>query len=243
MNLFGKILRRALRHDFYCKNSYEFYNNAYKAKIYTPYYNMDARVSSLKPEIYNKSGQKMDVWFIRDKHIAHNPYAEPSKYFLWDRFDIGLDTHFYSHEAMLQTMGNPSRRYGIFIESEFIVPESYKIFKKHPGLYKDFDSVFTYSEQLLDTVPNAKFYASCASVWYGAEPGSRGGALLSDTACDRKTKSISMVCSNKRDSRFHRIRQQFAAAAVASGKVDLFGTFNNGSYLNFKSDSLTDYRF
>ena len=236
-----KILRKIFRHDFYYKNSFEFYNYAYQGKIYTPYYNQGAVVGSEKPDVYNKSGQKMDVWFIRDEHLAHNPYFESANYFLWDRFDIGLDTHFYTHESMLQTMGNPSRQYGMFIESEFIVPKSYLIFKNNPGLHKNFDAVFTYSEDILNTVPNSRLFTSCATVWYGKEPGSQ--AVLTDRAFENKRKNISMVCSGKSLTKFHEIRHRFATAASQSKKVDIFGTFNGGPFLKYKSDSLQNYRF
>ena len=93
-------------------------------KIWITYYNQNVSIGSEKPEIYNKSGQKMDIFFLRDMHTAHAPYEDVmvSKYFLWDRFDFGLKTHFYTHDAMLETMGTPDHKYGMLIESPAIVP-------------------------------------------------------------------------------------------------------------------------
>ena len=72
------------------------YSPAYGTDIYFPYYDRKVKFTKSKPNIYNQDGQKMDAWFIRDVHFCHNPYMLNSKYFLWDRFNIGLDTHFYS---------------------------------------------------------------------------------------------------------------------------------------------------
>ena len=226
---------------FGINKSKDFYSAAYKCKIYMPYYNLDTVLDSEAPEIYNKDGAKMDAWFIRDFQFCHSPYNGSSKYFLWDRFNIGLNTHFYTHEAMLETMGNPIRKYGMFLESEFIVPDSYRIFERNKGLHKDFDAVFTYSEKLLNSLPNAKLFTSCATLWYGQEKNCT--ISLADSVFKAKTKNVSMICSNKLLTRYHAIRHHFADIAKQTGRVDLFGTYNGGEYLQFKSDSLQKYRF
>ncbi len=222
-------------------DSKNLYSSFYQCDIYMPHYNLYTAINPEKPEIYNKNGEKLDTWFIRDYHFCHTPYNGSSKYFLWDRFNIGLNTHFYTHESMLETMGRPTRRYGLFLESEFIVPDSYKIFDKNPTLYKDFDAVFTYSESHLNKLPNAKLFTACATLWYGQEKDS--SVILSDSVFKEKIKNISMICSNKLLTRYHAIRHHFADIAKQTGRVDLFGTYNGGEYLQFKSDSLQKYRF
>ena len=109
-------------------------------KFYTPYYNLCVPFENVPRQIYNKQGLPLQTFFLRDVHVAHTPYWE-SKYFIWDRYNFGLDTHFYSHETMLQTMGKPTKRFGFLIESESIVPASYKLFDKYAGLHKDFDAI------------------------------------------------------------------------------------------------------
>ena len=42
-------------------------------------------------------------------------------------------------KAMLETMGNPEKKYGFLLESKTIVPEDYKIFDKNKGLNKVID--------------------------------------------------------------------------------------------------------
>lgn len=66
-------------------------------------------------------------------------------------------------------MGFPTRKYAIFVESESIIPKEYDIFNKHKGIEKEFISVLTYSEKLLDKLPNAVFFNGGATIWYGRE--------------------------------------------------------------------------
>ena len=63
---------------------------------------------------------------------------------------------------MLFTRGQPRRKYGLLIESKQIVPDNYLIFKKNGGVADEFDAIFTYDEELLNGLSNAKFFLSCA---------------------------------------------------------------------------------
>src|SRR5574344_1733410 len=178
-------------------------NIIYK-KIYMPYYNETFEISPEIPEIYNNDGEKMDIFFIRDVNYAHSPYMHKSKYFLWDRFNIGLDTHFYTHSAMLETMGTPKRKYGWLIEPRTIMPKDYELFKKHKSLEKDFDAIFTYDEKILNTVSNAKFFTASATIWYGKEEGC--SVKINPKTYQEKNKNISMICSDKQNSEYQKIR-------------------------------------
>lgn len=213
-------------------------------KIYMPYY-PDVKFSDDRPEIYNKNGQRMEIFFIRDLIGCHCPYLDSSKYFLWDRFNIGLDTHFYTHSAILETMERPTHKYALFTESESIIPDDYKIFETHKGIEKDFDAVFTYSEKLLNTLDNAKFFPACATVWYGKEyyNGIKDSTILSPNVYLEKTKNLSMICSAKLLTEMHKIRHRFAGEFMKTGKVDIFGGFKDGKYFDYKSKTLKNYRF
>ena len=220
-------------------------NSAYYGKIYFPYY-PDIKITNQGlPKLYNEWGGVLDIYFIRDKVGCNCPYAGTSKYFLWDRFNIGLDTHFYTHETMLETMGKPIHRYGYFYESEAIIPEEYKIFDKYKGIEKDFDAVFTYSEKLLNKLDNAILFPSCATVWYSKEyyNGIQDPVQLDENLYQKKTKNISMICSSKLFTEMHKIRHKIASDALKTGKVDLFGGFLNGKMFAYKSSTLKDYRF
>ncbi len=209
-------------------------------KIYFPYYSQGLKIENKKPDIYNAEGQRMDTFFIRDEHMSHVPYHSywSSKYFLWDRFNIGLDTHFYTHRAMLETMGCPSKRYGMLVESEKIVPDDYRIFEKNQGLQKDFDLIFTYSERLLDKLSNARFVPFCASPWYG---GGYGG-IVSDVGYEKKDRNISIISSAKCMCELHKMRLAIAKKCKREGLADTFGTFDGGPMIK-NGDALEKYRY
>lgn len=215
-------------------------NNSVYGKIYEPIYNKYAPITPGKPEIYNKNGEPMDVFFIRDLHFAHNPYYMPTSptKFIWDRFNIGLDTHFYSHNTMLETMGNPKRRYGLLIESKAIVPEDYKIFDKNPELYKDFDAIFTYDADILEKIPNAKFFPACAESWYGTN----GRGVIDPEAYKKKTKNASILSSNKQSCDLHRFRLNLARRCRDEKLCDTFGRFDGGQVAELE-DVLAKYRY
>ena len=129
----------------YLKTNYRRKKHRYYGYYYMPDYNHKAPFEEGDSNLYNEFGEKLEVFFIRDKHYRTHPYRD-SRYFMWDRYNFGLKTHFYSHESMLEIEGNPDRRYGFLTESPAIVPKSYKLFDKFKGLEKDFELIFSYSE-------------------------------------------------------------------------------------------------
>ena len=231
--------RKSFRKHFLVGNPdiHKFYG-----RIYPPLYNMRYRIRSETPRIFNRNGERMDVFFIRDHHLAHDPYCigsgMPPTHFLWDRYNIALDTHFYSHGAMLETMGSPSHRYGMLIESAAIVPDDYDIFRKN-RLAGEFDAIFTYSDRILDEVPNAKFMPFCAAAWYGTE---FGGGVVDEKAFMRKKRDISIVSSSKCLCEYHKFRIELARQCRKEGLADAFGTFDGGDAIKIE-ESLTDYRY
>ena len=209
-------------------------------KIYLPYYNQNVTINSSKPNIYNADGQKMDTYFLRDYHSAHCPHSieMSSKYFLWDRFDFGLDTHFYTQNAMLETMGKPKNRYGMLIESPSIVPTDYLIFEKNKTLSEDFDLIFTYDDKILDKVKNAKFFPFFAAPWYG---GDFGGKIIPD-GYKYKTKNVSIISANKRMCHLHDVRIAIAQKCKDMSLADTYGTFDGGAFVK-NGVSLENYRY
>ena len=116
-----------------------------------PYPNNMCRPTSKYPEVYNKYGEQMEFYFLYDQLME---CYSLSRYFLWDRANYGLDTHFYMHNNMLTTKGKPIRKYGLLVESKAIVPDNYRIFDRYRGLEKEFVSIFTYDEDLLNRIEN-----------------------------------------------------------------------------------------
>lgn len=223
--------------------SKNYINHPIYGKIYFPYYDKQHKFLPNIPEVYKKDTNgnfiKQDVFFLRDNYFPYCPYIY-SNYFIFDRYNFGLDTHFYTHEAMLETMGAPKRRFGLFVESESIVPKSFQILKKNKNLYKEFNAIFTFSDHILDSVPNAKFYPYCAGVWYN-DP-----CILNLNLQERlslKSKNVSIVSSNKKFCDLHRFRIDVANMCLNENLADTFGTFRDGSsYVNI-NDTLTKYRF
>ena len=207
--------------------------------FYYPIYNVNAPMSSRKLKIYNEVGEPMDTFFIRDFHRASNPNWNNSRYFIWDRFDYGLDIHFYTHQAMLETMGKPVKKYGMMLESREIAPRDYEIFHMNKGLEKEFEEVFTFDDRLLNEVENAKFYPVCAAVWYGIDD---SPVQLDPKAYEKKTKNVSIVSSSKVNCNLHRFRIELARKCKREGSADTFGTFDGGAYCDI-SNSLKNYRY
>ncbi len=207
--------------------------------FYYPIYNINAEMNPAKLKIYNENGEPMDSYFIRDFHRASNPNWRNSRYFIWDRFNYGLDTHFYTHQAMVETMGHPTRKYGMLIESRAIAENDYRIFKKNKGLEREFEAILTFDDQILNEVENAKFYPSCARVWYG---GRNVGYALETEIYQNKTKNISILSSDKAMCPLHKMRIEAARYCKRTGLADTYGTFDGGSYCNV-DETLRDYRY
>ena len=47
--------------------------NTFNQNIYTPFYKNAEMLPCEYPEIYNKYGDKMKMFFIRDIHTSHTP--------------------------------------------------------------------------------------------------------------------------------------------------------------------------
>lgn len=209
------------------------YQQTAYGKVYNPYYHPLVMPNGREPDIYNRDGTKMRTFFLRDSHMSADPTCQ-SKYFAWDKFNMGLDVHFYSHNAMLETMGNPKHKFGMLLESEAIVPEDYKIFDKHPDLYKQFEYIFTYSSKILDTIPNARFVPFAAGIW---------DDLGDPDLYKHKNKICSFISSHKHMCALHDFRFNLAHKCKKENLCDTFGTFDGGPRVKYLSDTYKDYMF
>lgn len=202
-------------------------------KTYKPYYNEHVDISPKVPDVYNKDGRKMDFFFIRDRHCSTSPYGTFSKYFLWDRFNIGLKTHFYSNQSLIETMGKPVNKYGVFFEPKSKTPKDYDRILNNKGLAAEFDAIFTYDERLLEKLPNAKLFPSCAGCWVN---------VFDETLWQKKTKQVSILSSHKRMCHLHDVRLAIARKCKKEGLADTYGTFDGGSYVDMY-ETLREYRY
>lgn len=191
-------------------------------------------IDGTMPRIYNAEGQLLETYFIKNRHSQHAPFGHEGKYFFWDRYNYGLDTHFYGPEVMTKTLGRPLVKYGMLTESRTIVPQDYEVFHKHKGLEKEFKYIFTYDERILNEIENARFYPVAAGIWNREM---REGLSMT------KDKDISILSSDKVMCELHRFRLELARMCKAEGLADTFGKFDGGTYVESVDETLNRYRF
>ena len=217
------------------KRSYAFTHTAKHlkyGKIYYPIYNLDFEFDTGSSNLYNEYGEKLEEFFIRENYDSSRPYRQ-SRYFVFDRYNFGLKTHFYTHDAMFETMGKPDRKYALIIESEAILSSFYKKLLKNKSVGKDFDLIFTHSEKVLNTFDNAHFIPLCAGLW---------NHDIKDDRYLNKTKNISILSSDKLMCDMHKYRFDVAVMCKNNHLADTFGTFDGGSFVDIDT-TLNDYRF
>ena len=207
-------------------------------KTYKPLYDYYLPFVDTAPNVYNEFGDRLQMYFIRDIHSARNPYEGIGHYFMWDRYNWGLKVHFYTHNAMLQTMGQPERQYGMLVESRSIVPRDYNIFKKHKKLNSEFEYIFTFDDEILNDIPNAKFYPASAEVWYGRN----NANVIDEKQYEKKIKNISFLSSDKIMCDMHAKRIAAAKYCYSNNLADVYGKVIGGEYVEIERP-LKDYRF
>ena len=188
------------------------------------------KIDGTMPRIYNAEGCLLETYFIKNRHSRHAPYGHEGKYFFWDRYNYGLDTHFYGPESMMGTLGNPKVKYGMLTESRTIVPQDYEVFHKHKGLEKEFRYIFSYDDRILNEVGNARFY------------GREKQFKWDDDAYLKKSKGVSIVSSAKKVCHLHNVRIELSQYCKRNHLADTFGTFDGGKNCLI-DESLTDYRY
>lgn len=207
----------------------EFKLGSYRIQISKEYH-----ITNTMPNIYNQEGQLLETYFIKNRHSQHAPFGHEGKYFFWDRYNYGLDTHFYGPESMPKTWGKPLVKYGMLTESRIIVPQDYEVFHKHKGLEKEFKYIFTYDEQILNAVENARFYPIAAGIW---------NQEMKTGLSEKKDRDVSILSSDKVMCELHRFRLALAKMCKAERLADTYGRFDGGDYVKSVDETLDRYRF
>ncbi len=207
----------------------EFKLGSYRIQISKEYH-----ITNTMPNIYNQEGQLLETYFIKNRHSQHAPFGHEGKYFFWDRYNYGLDTHFYGPESMPKTLGKPLVKYGMLTESRIIVPQDYEVFHKHKGLEKEFKYIFTYDEQILNAVENARFYPIAAGIW---------NQEMKTGLSEKKDRDVSILSSDKVMCELHRFRLALAKMCKAERLADTYGRFDGGDYVKSVDETLDRYRF
>lgn len=210
-----------------------YYSNKRKNSI--PKHNVN------EPVIFNAKGEQMRVFYLQD-HASKYAYSftagRASEKIFWDRDNLLLPIHFYTHEEIFNTQDTAQKKFGYVLEPESCKPELYKRLYESPELVKEFDAIFTHSAKLLDMYDNAKLYLG-QGAWYGTD---KGGGVLDSEAYKKKDKGISMVSSNKTMLESHKLRISIAKEMKKHGVVDTFGAFDGGPSIKV-ADALTRYRY
>lgn len=115
------------------------------------------------------------------------------------------------------------KKVALLIEPRPFIPKAYEYVEKHS---EEFKYIFTFDNTLLK-LSNAK------EIVYGTY------WCTSDV---KKTKGISMICSEKEYLEGHRKRKEIARILDATGLVDVKGKWNGGEYVQ-TIDALRDYKF
>ena len=191
-------------------------------------------IDGTTPKIYNAEGHPLETYFIKNRHSRHAPFGHEGKYFFWDRYNYGLDTHFYGPEAMTGTLGKPAVKYGMLTESRTIVPKDYEVFHRNRGLEKDFRYIFTYDDRILNEIENARFYPVAAGIW---------NSEMREGRYREKDRDLSILSSYKVMCALHRFRLELARLCKREGLADTFGRFDGGGYVEKVDETLNRYRF
>ncbi len=191
-------------------------------------------IDGTMPRIYNAKGQLLETYFIKNRHSQHAPFGHEGKYFFWDRYNYGLDTHFYGPEAMAGTLGKPRVKYGMLTESRTIVPKDYEVFRRHKGLEKEFRYIFTYDDRILNEIENSRFYPVAAGIW---------NREMREGLSAAKDRDLSILSSDKIMCELHRFRLELARMCKREALADTFGKFDGGRYVESVDETLDRYRF
>lgn len=204
-----------------------------KYLFWTPYYSRKFALNPEPPEVYNSDGERLHVFFLSDREFAHGPYGKANnRYILWDRYNYGLKTHFYSHYEAFNLVGRPDKRFAMLLESRAIKQACYRKYLRERKYFEnEFDLVFTFDSEILDSLGNARLMPFCAGLWVSPE-----------NCFEDKGKNISILSSDKNSTRLHRLRKSIAFRCKGEGLADTFGTFDGGNFVA-PDKPLRDYRF
>ena len=115
------------------------------------------------------------------------------------------------------------KQVAMLIEPRSIMPDTYEFIMKN---YDKYEYVFTHDSILLNKLPNAK-----PILW--------GNVWVRDRY-PKKSKLISMVCSDKEACELH--KERIRIARKYKDKIDVYGTVDGGEYVD-PSVPLIEYRY
>lgn len=211
---------------------------AYKKRLL--YSNVDFPEAN-EPELYNKNGEKIRSFFLCDVNCGLDESFTADQnplHIHWDRSRYNLPIHFYSDDMIWVKKGHPKKKFAILLEPKSLQAGKYNAILKNPSILDDYEAIFTFSSELLSTIPKALPYIT-GGVYIGTKS---GGGEICDLQYTKKTKNISMVASDKRACELHKLRYDLAKYLDERETVDCFGTFKSNNRIKIW-DSLGEYRY
>ena len=196
-----------------------------------------------EPLVYNQQGVRKRVFFLQDTLCQHTPYTlvlgqEPEE-ILWDRNNTGLPIQFFSHENIFEEASPYCvRKYAMLFESETIRSEDFERVLEDGSRMAEYSKIFTFSDRVLDKYSNAVFLPA-SGLWYGTR---ENGGIIDERLYEKKDKNISVVASNKTQTKYHKLRLEIARKAKETGMADAYGAFC-GNRIEKKGDALQPYRY
>ncbi len=178
---------------------------------------------------------------IVDSYFAHEAYCVPgvlSETVVWRRGNhLGSLPTVITHEDMYRFNYDSvpkSKRFGLLLESQSIVPRVYSRVRK---VIPDYEMVFTHSEKLLKNFENTRWIPG-GGIWIG---GSYAGGQV---GVFPKFLMVSMLTSNKLQTPLHR-RRYLWALWLESTKldVDVYRQHWRSNARISTYDTLRDYRY
>jgi hypothetical protein len=159
--------------------------------------------------------------------LGYSSDFQPSKIFKWDRENIDLNGNediVFTDNRLLDAK-NKNNSIGWLIEPIEILPH---IYSNAVYLKENFKKIYTHEKTLIDTGDPFELvpFGCC---WIKPE----------DQKMYNKTKLVSIIASNKTQTKGHNLRHE--AIRELKDKMDVFGRGYNE--INYKLSGLEDYKF
>lgn len=172
---------------------------------------------------------------IIDTNFAHAKFTtdfQTSKFINWERIgNINTDEILFITDNSLYnstSIANNNNKIAMLMEPRAINPAIYEWVKNN---HNHFKNVLTYDKQLIESCSNALFYPHCGC-WIKEE----------DHDVYNKTKLLSIIASNKKQTEGHRLRH-ISIDVLKNDNFDLDVYGRGYNPIDYKLDSLKNYAF
>lgn len=167
-----------------------------------------------------------------DVNFAHTKFTsdyQTSKYVEWDRSPPSIsDIVVVTDSIIPQVLGLRTEKIALLLEPRAINPWIYSWVQTNHDKFK---TVLSYDKQLLESIPNSKFYPHCGC-WIMEE----------EQKIYKKSKMLSIIASSKNQTLGHKLRHQ-AISILKANNIGI-ATYGSGySPVNYKLEALKAYAF